>query len=209
VTRKRRSVIVALGSSLAFVLIVPLLGGSASADTAAYELYCPGSPIGNLVINNVITTGTMSPSAPARGHAFSITGYQTVFSIPAEIAEAAQALGNTVMAGTYSSYVHVTGAKPATIQSAVSSFSVPIPNTVPNSGLQIAVPVSAASVGRFTARGHTITAFVKSPTRLTLSISGSTLRLRCRSYRNNALQSGISRRAPNSYRTTPVIARNT
>jgi hypothetical protein len=207
--RSRRGVIVALGSSLAFVLIVPLSGGNASADTPAYELYCPGTPVGNLAINNVVTTGTMSPSAPARGHTFSITGYQTVFSIPAEIAEAAQALGNTVMSGTYSSYVHVTGAKPATIQSAMSAFSVPIPKTVPDSGLAITVPVSAASVGRFTARGHTITAFVKSPTRLTLSISGSTLRLKCRSYQNNALQTGITRRAPNSYRTTPVIARNT
>jgi hypothetical protein len=48
----------AVGSGVALVPLVPVSG--ASADTVAYELYCPGSPVGKLVINDVMTT---SPSA--------------------------------------------------------------------------------------------------------------------------------------------------
>ena len=49
--------------------------GTASADTPPYELYCPGTPVGNIVLNDVVTTGTITPTAPASGQQFNLTHY--------------------------------------------------------------------------------------------------------------------------------------
>ncbi len=204
------AVVAAFGSALSLLVSLgPLSGGAASADTVAYELYCPRSQVGNLALNDVTTTGTMTPAMPARGQSFSITDYQERFSLPLDVVGAAAALGNTVISGTFASTVHVTGATPATIQTSARSFSVAIPSPLPTSGLSIVVPVPPTAIGRFTAKGRKIAAYQKGPTKLTLSLSGSVLTLRCRAYKNNALPTGIVAHAPGRYAITPVIARNT
>jgi len=206
-TGRRMAAIVALGVALTILPFLPLADGSASADTVPYELYCPRSPVGNLVLNDVQTTGTLTPSSLAIGQRFSITNYQTTLLLPNEIVSAAAALGNSVISGTLTTTVHVTGVvRPASLQSSPQSFGVPIPSPIPSSGVTISVP--AGPVGPFTARRDAITASVKSPTRLTLNISGSSLTLHCRTYQNNALPTGVVRRPPNRYPITPVIARS-
>lgn len=198
---------VALGAGLILLPFVPLSGGSASADTAPYELYCPGTPVGRLVMNDVQTTGTMVPASPSEGQRFSITDYQTTIPLPIDIVAAAAALGNSVISGTVTSSIHVLGARPTKTKVSNQPYSVPIPSPVPTSSLTIAAP--ARAVGPFTAKRSGITISVESPTRITLVVAGSNLNLRCRSYRDNALPTGITRGAPSSYPTTPVIARST
>ena len=39
----------------------------AFADSSAYELYCPGTPVGNIALNGVVTTGTITPAVTGVG----------------------------------------------------------------------------------------------------------------------------------------------
>ena len=78
-----------------------------------YELYCPGTPVGNIVLNNVATTGTITPADPTPGEQFNLTGYQNTLTIPSSIASAAAALGNSAITGTATATVNANGATPA------------------------------------------------------------------------------------------------
>ena len=60
-----------------------------------YELFCPQTPVGDIVLNEVTTTATLSPPDPSPGQQFSVTNYQSQVPLPASIASAAAALGNT------------------------------------------------------------------------------------------------------------------
>ena len=88
--------------------IVALPATSAFASTQPYELYCPGTPVGTIALNNVVTTGTISPATLSAGAQFNLTGYQTQVSLPPDIATASAALGNTAITGTAASAVDAT-----------------------------------------------------------------------------------------------------
>ena len=51
---------------------------------APYELYCPSTPVGDIAINDVVTTGSITPTSLNEGDTFQVTDLQTQFSDPAE-----------------------------------------------------------------------------------------------------------------------------
>ena len=187
------------------VAIVGAIGwtvvGSAApafADTPAYELYCPGTPIGNIVLNGVITTGTLSGS--------NLTNYQTQVTIPLNLVTAASAFGST-LSGSATAGVDATGATPATIPSGTLNFNVPIPNPV--APITLKLPTPAGTIGPFTATGGSITLTTDPSTSLTLLVSGNPLTLTCKSYANNALPTGTATAAPPGNPVGAVIATGT
>ncbi len=83
--------------SLGFAMVIASLaqdsGVPAFADSSTYELYCPGTPVGNIVLNGVVTTGTITPDSLAPGQQFNLTNYQSTVLLPSSIVSAAAALG--------------------------------------------------------------------------------------------------------------------
>ena len=71
--------------------------------------------MGNIVLNNVVTNGTITPASPAAGSQFNLTNYSSIVVLPSSIASAAQALGNSSITGTAVLKVDATGATPANI----------------------------------------------------------------------------------------------
>ena len=180
---------------------------SAFAASPMYELYCPGTPVGNVVLNNAVTSGTITPAAPTTGGTFNLTGYQTVVNVPAGLVSASAALGNTNLAGTANTTVNATGATPASISPPSISFSPPIPMPVPTAGLTLDLPTPAGTVGPFTATGGAISITEASSAKLSLEVSGNALALTCTSFTNNAAPEGITTSMPPaSAATSPVIA---
>jgi hypothetical protein len=171
-----------------------------------YELYCPGTPVGNIVLNNVTTSGTISPATPSAGTQFDLTGYTSAVDLPTSIVSAAAALGNSAITGTAVTKVDATGATPASISSGELAINAPIPSPVPSSGLTLNLPASPATLGPFTATGGAITLTVDPAISLALDVSGSTLNLTCTPYSNNAAATGIVSEAPIGSPISPVIA---
>jgi hypothetical protein len=203
-------------------VIVGLVGGSggmfalfaasatpAFADSSAYELYCPGTPVGNIVLNGVVTTGTITPASPASGSQFNLTNYQSTVSLPASIVSAAQALGNSAIAGSATLKVDATGATPASVAAPPITINAPIPSPVPSTGLSLVLPSTAGTVGPFTASGGAISLTVDPTIGLSLNVSGSTLTLTCTPYPNNSAATGIVSAAPTASKASPVIASTT
>jgi hypothetical protein len=178
----------------------------AFADSSAYELYCPGTPVGNIALNGVLTTGTITPASPAAGQQFNLTGYSSTVVIPASIASAAAALGNSAIAGTAVTKIDATGATPASVPSGNIVINAPLPSPVPSTGITLNLPSPPGSVGPFTASGGAITLTVDPAISLTLVVSGSNLNLTCKPYPNNAAATGIVSAAPTSATASPVIA---
>ena len=204
--RARKVVAGALAMGILGLVSILTSHSPAQADTAAYELYCPGTPVGNIVINDVVTAGTLSPTNPSSGQPFSVTSYQTTLVIPNSIASAASALGNTDLTGMFTAQVDAQGASPSSIAEGPISFDVPIPSPVPANGMVISVPSSATSVGPLTASSSDITISQDTHTILSLNVSGSTLSMDCHAYKNHSLPSGISRTKPYGGRISPIIA---
>ncbi len=203
-------------------VVVGLVGGSggmfalfaasaspAFADSSAYELYCPGTPVGNIVLNGVITTGTITPASPASGSTFNLTNYQSTVSLPSSIVAAAAALGNSSIMGTATLKVDATGATPATVTAPAITINAPIPSPVPATGLSLVLPSTPGSVGPFTASGGAISLTVDPAVSLGLVVSGSTLNLTCTPYPNNSAATGIVTAAPTAAKASPVIASTT
>ena len=174
-------------------------GGSAAfAAAAPYELYCPKTPVGDIALNDVTTTGTITPANPAVGSTFQITGYQANVTIPAAIVTAAAALGNPSIQGSATAKIDMTGATPATMSSPTLSFNQTIPTPVPANGLALTLPSTPANLGPFTATSSNIVATVDKSTQLSLVVTGNTLTLTCTSYANDTIaKSGIVQ-APNT-----------
>jgi hypothetical protein len=172
----------------------------------AYALYCPNTPVGNIVLNNVNTTGTITPADPAPGEQFNVTGYQSTINLPASIASAAAALGNTDIGGTATASLDASGATPAQISTGTMNFDTPLPSFVPSSGVTLTVPSSAATIGPFTASGGVISVAEDASVQLDLIVSGSDLTLRCSAYANNSEPSGIVESLPPGSPMSPVIA---
>jgi hypothetical protein len=182
---------------------------SAFADSQAYELFCPGTPVGNIGLNGVITTGTLTPAAPAAGQQFNLTNWATSVNIPMAIANAAAALGNSAIAGTAVTKIDATGATPASIPSGNLVINAPLPSPVPAAGINLNLPAPAATIGPFTASGGAITLTVDPAIQLTLVVSGSNLNLTCKPYPNNTTASGIVTGTPTAAAASPVIASST
>ena len=182
------------------------LASAAHADTRAYELYCPGTPVGDIVLNDVVTSGTLSPPHPGAGEHFRVTNYQTTITFPNSIASAAQALGNTHLPGTLTSQVDAVGASPSVISKGPVHFAPPLPSPVPANGLVVAMPSPPTSIGPFTASGSNITISLDKRTSVTLNVSGSTLAMTCTAHRNHSLPSGITESRPYGGAISPVIA---
>ena len=181
----------------------------AFADSSAYELYCPGTPVGNIVLNGVITTGTVTPASPAAGTQFNLTNYQSTVSLPSSIASAAQALGNTAVVGTAVVKVDATGATPASVAAGSIAINAPLPSPIPTTGIALMLPAAPGTVGPFTATGGAVSLTVDPAVNLTLTVSGSNLSLVCKPYPNNTAPTGISSAAPPGAAASPVIASTT
>jgi len=196
--------------SLGMVLVVASLahssGTPAFADSAPYELYCPGTPVGNIVLNNVVTTGTITPASPLAGSTFSLTNYQSTVALPSSIVSAAAALGNSAIAGSATLKVDATGATPATVAVPPITINAPIPSPVPATGLALTLPSTPGTVGPFTASGGAISLTVDPAIALALTVSGSTLTLTCTPYPNNSAATGIVSAPPSVAKASPVIA---
>jgi hypothetical protein len=170
-----------------------------------YELYCPGTPVGNIALNGVQTVASLSPANPGAGDSFTVSGYQTTVNLPSAIASAAQALGNTAISGSASARLVASGATPSTLEAGPFDFNVPLPTPIPASGVTLSIPSPAADVGPFSATGTGIT-IAEGPISLTLLISGSNLNLTCDPYPNNAEASGMTSGSPPGSPSSPVIA---
>lgn len=197
-----------LAMSVTIVLIVSVqgTGSPAFATTVPYELFCPRTPVGNIVLNDVVTSGAISPSDPAPGETFHVTDYQTTLELPSSIASAAQALGNSDINGTSTSQIDASGASPTSASTGTATFDVPIPSPVPARGMELAFPNPAETVGPFTASEPQISITQDKDTTLTLNVSGSTLALNCIAYKNNSAATGIVSSAPSTKPIFPVIA---
>ncbi len=207
-TRGVRVGSVFLAMSFTIVLIVSAqgTGSPAFASTVPYELYCPGTPVGNIVFNDVVTSGTISPSNPAPGETFQVTGYQTTLELPSAIAGAAQALGNSDISGTATSQIDVRGASPSSASSGIATFDVPIPSPIAARGMELTFPNPAETIGPFTASEPEISVTQDKDATLTLVVSGSTLALNCIAYKNKSESSGIVSSSPSTRPIFPVIA---
>ena len=206
--RKRMAAVVAgivAGSAGAFALLAAS-ATPAFANTSPYEVYCPGTPVGNIVLNDAVTNGTITPASPASGQQFTLTGYQSVISLPSAIVSAASALGNSAITGTATLKVDATGATPASVASSNLAINAPIPSPVPAAGLTLNLPAAASTVGPFTATGGAISLTVDPSISLVIAVSGSNLNLTCSPYPNNTAPSGITSTTPAGPKASPVIA---
>ncbi|HYA67476.1 MAG TPA: hypothetical protein VED63_01975 [Acidimicrobiales bacterium] len=174
--------------------------------TGPYELFCPGTPVGDVALNDINTAGTITPADPAPGEQFNLTGYQTTLTIPASIASAAAALGNTALIGTATGSVDAIGATPAQISTGSMDFDVALPSPIPEGGVTLTVPSTVGTVGPFNASGGTITIAEDASIQLVLVISGAGLTLDCSAYANDAAPTGIVTSFPPGSPMSPVIA---
>ncbi|HTZ08618.1 MAG TPA: hypothetical protein VMB72_06085 [Acidimicrobiales bacterium] len=180
--------------------------GPTTTVTGPYELYCPGTPVGNVVLNGAETVGTLSPADPTSGSTFQLTGYQTTVNLPSGLAGAAAALGSTIN-GSADATIDASGATPAKTPENNLSFNVPIPSTIPSAGIPLTVPATPATAS-FTATSDKITIQEDSAASLTVNVAGAPLTFTCTSYPNNTVESatGITTSAPTAAPIAPVIA---
>jgi len=209
--RRRRKVTTvmaaAVGASAGVFGLTALASPAAFATTQAFELYCPGTPVGNIALNNVVVNGTVSPASPAAGSQFNLTGFQTSVALPSQIVTAAAALGNSAIAGSAVVKVDATGATPASVSGGNIAINSVIPSPVPSTGLTLTLPSSPATIGPFTASSSGTVSLTLDPSvSLTLNVSGSNLSLTCNPYPNNTVATGIVTTAPSGAKAAPVIA---
>jgi hypothetical protein len=182
--------------------------GPATTLTGAYELYCPGTPVGNIALNDAMTTATLSPAAPTAGQSFSITGYQTMVNLPASLATAAAALSpGQPLTGSATTQILASGATPASTPEGPTNFSAPLPTPIPADGVSLSVPTTPATVPGFTATSANITIQEGSSASLSLIVSGAPLALTCTAYPNDTVPtSGITTVTPTAASIAPIIA---
>src|SRR5579862_1583167 len=191
---------------IAGVTVQEALTGPAFADSAPYETFCPGTPIGAVVLNDVVVTGALSPASPSVGQSFTLTGFQTEEQLPAAIAESAEATGLTSLAGSLTTTIDATGATPASLSTGAVNFTIPLPNPVPPSGVMVSIP--SVTVGPFTATSPNI-ALSAAPESQTMDIDGAgigLISLHCSDYPNDSLPSGFTNDVPPGVPISPLIA---
>ena len=103
---------IALATGIAMLggVAVQTLTAPAFADTSAFESFCTNSPIGNLVFNDVVISGTL-PRHRRPGQQFSLENFQEQVVIPRPVAR------KQVSSGTADGHLHgpleATGATPS------------------------------------------------------------------------------------------------
>jgi hypothetical protein len=159
-----------------------------------------------VVLNDAVTSATLSPAAPTPGQAFTLTGYQTVVNLPAALAGAAAALQPN-LTGSATAQIDASGATPATTPEGPLDFNVPIPNPVPSAGVTLSLPATAETVSGFSATSGAITIQEDAAAALSLTVAGNALALTCTAYPNDSVTpSGITATAPTATPIAPVIA---
>lgn len=171
-----------------------------------YELFCPQTPVGDIVLNDVTTTGTITPPDPAPGESFDLTGYQTTLQLPLSVAAAAQALGATDVSGDVTGEIDATGASPAQLPTGDLNFAAPLPESLPSEGVTLTAPSAPATVGPFTATAGAVTVAEDSEVSLEVTVAGVGLTLECTAYANDAEPSGLTTTLPSGSPMSPVIA---
>jgi len=195
------------GGAIGSLVLLPAT--SAFADTQPYELYCPGTPVGTIALNDVVTTGTITPATLSSGTQFHLSNYDTKVSLPKSIAAASQALGNTAITGTASATVDATGATPASTPSGTITFNAPIPTPIPTAGIPLELPATPSTLGPFTATGGAVSLNVDPKASLSVAaVPGSApLNLTCTAYPNDTIPtSGITSASPSGSPVSPAIA---
>ncbi len=188
------------------VSVASRTSASAQATSGAYELYCPGSSIGTVVLNDVITSATLSPVAPALGVSFTLTDYQTILNLPQSIAAAAASVQPN-LTGSFTAQIDASGATPSTTSVGPIDFNVTLPSPVPAEGVTLSFPSTAVTVGPFVATSANITIQEDSAASLTLTEPAGNLSLTCMAYPNDSVTpSGITTSAPTVRPIAPVIA---
>jgi hypothetical protein len=181
-------------------------GGPPTRLTGAYELYCPGTPVGNVVLNDAVTSASLSPSSPGAGQAFSLSGYQTTVNLPSSLASAAAAVSST-LAGSATAQIDAVGATPATTAVGPFDFNTPFPSPIPDAGVTLQLPSTPETVNGFTATSGQVVIQEDSAATLTLSVAGNDLALTCTAYPNNSVTpSGVTTSTPTVSPIAPVIA---
>ncbi|MGA2036165.1 MAG: hypothetical protein ABSH04_01080, partial [Acidimicrobiales bacterium] len=179
----------------------------AFAESSPVELFCPGTPVGNVVSNDVVLNGALSPSEPATGQQFNVTGFQVQVPITEDLLEAAAGVGDTAWKGTLQGKIEVTGATTTSMSTGAMAFGAPIPDPVPSAGITVDEPSSPATFGPFTASSDNIAVVLSQQFSLTFDEAGNQLDLNCAWYPNDALpKSGITQDTPPGLPISPVIA---
>ena len=175
--------------------------------TGPYELYCI-FPLKNVVLNDVTTSATTTPTNPTIGEQFNVT-YQTFINIPQSFLTPTQPL-QPQLEGTATFQVDASGAMPGTTSVGAFDFDVTIPSPVPSDGIDLSLPTSPETVGPFTATSSHIT--IRQDTNTTLTVdagpgSASPLTLACSSYPNDTNPtSGSTSATPSGPTIYPIIA---
>lgn len=162
---------------------------SAFADSSPYELVCPGTPVGTVVINGVVTTATITPANPSSGSTFNVTNYQTSLTLVSQITKAAAAIQPTIQ-GTANSTLDATGATPSSLAAPAVTINAAIPDQGAN-GVPLLLPTSPSSIGPFTATGSTISIAQDETAQLQLLLEGSPINTTCKAYPNNSNATGL------------------
>ncbi|HTZ08943.1 MAG TPA: hypothetical protein VMB72_07715, partial [Acidimicrobiales bacterium] len=196
--------------------VIAVSGGTAPpppapALTGAYELYCPHTPVGDLVFNGVTTSASLSGSSGlAAGGSFSVTNYQTHIPVPAGLVSAAAGLSNSSFDGLATGAVDVYGAGPAQVSTGSMAFDVPFPDPVPSSGLGLDLPLSPQSLGPFTADGGAITVAQDPTLMVVAALSSKAFTMTCTAYPDDdEAASGSTGTPPQGQPIEPIIALGT
>lgn len=153
--------------------------------TGAYQLYCPNAPVlGDVVLNGVTTTASLSPANPNSDTSFQVTNYQSTVTLPAALATEASAV-STSLTGSAQGQLDLSDATPTTMSTGTLDFSADLSN-IPSTGVPMYVPSTPGTLGPFTAgSGGDIVVEEDSSLSLTLVVAGTPLSLTCTAFPNN------------------------
>jgi hypothetical protein len=220
--RRRRAGVLAGAIVPGTLLLVGALAVSGSGATSpksaprvltgAYQLYCP-DPVETPIVLHVRARATISSDAPAPGHRFVVSGFQTEVTFPQGVASALAQM--SPITGSVRGTVRLVGATPTT-EHVAESFVANIPAAVPAAGFNFWVPAGPVSLGAFTANSGSIAVEEASRFRLTLEVGqgsqAQTRILACTAFANDTrdfqpAQPWVgTREPPFADAITPVIA---
>ena len=101
-----------------------------------------------LAINDVVTSGAISPVGPVAGQPFDVTDYGVTFVLPTARRDrgAVAALATAISAAPSRRSRRQAGTSPSKSSGQTTSFDVPIPWPVPDQGLTMALPATTVAL---------------------------------------------------------------
>ena len=175
-TRRRGSGVRGVTGFVGALVVLGILGVLASSTiaaeakvpvlTGAYQLYCP-DPVETPIVMHVRATARVSPSGPAMGHRFFVSGFQTEVTFPSALASALAKM--SPITGKVTGTVLLFGASPHR-RAVAESFVATIPASVPGTGFNLEVPSRGANLGIFKATSKAIRVEEASQFRLSLTV---------------------------------------